>query len=140
MFSCNNSSINSNLESTNSNQLIGTWKLVYAEIREQDSVTIKDTSTSEFIKIINKSHFAFFNQNLENSDDFYGGAGTYILDGNSYVETLNFIENNSFRGHTFSFNIEFKGDTLIQSGLEKIKDANINRYIVEKYIKIKNKR
>ena len=119
-----------------SNKIIGTWKLVYGEIRENDSVKIKDMSNSEFIKIINNSHFAFFNQNSDSSDGFYGGGGTYQLKDSMYVERLEFIALRSIRGHEFSFTIEFDGDTLIQSGLEEVKEENIKRYIVEKYIRI----
>ena len=31
----------------------GSWKLVYADIRENDSIQIKDLSQTDFIKIIN---------------------------------------------------------------------------------------
>jgi len=36
--------------------------MVYAEIIENDSLKLKDLSNTSFIKIINKSHFSFFNQ------------------------------------------------------------------------------
>ncbi|WP_025667323.1 hypothetical protein [Aquimarina megaterium] len=35
------------------------------------------------------------------------------------------------------FTIEIKRDSLIQYSIEEIKEANIKKYIVEKYIKIK---
>ncbi len=54
--------------------LIGTWKMIYAEIKEKDSIQIKDLSTTAFIKIINESHFAFFNQEYNSSEKFYGGG------------------------------------------------------------------
>ncbi len=142
-ISCSPNKPNSVIETspnTINNNIIGTWKLVYGEIREHDSITIKDTSTSEFIKIINETHFAFFNQNLKNSEDYYAGAGTYTLNENDYVEVLSFFKNESFRGHTFAFNLEIKGDTLIQSGIEEIKETNIKRHIIEKYIKIEDQK
>lgn len=92
---------------------------------------------SDFIKIISKDYFAFFNQDHANSDNFYGGGGTYTLEGNTYTETLQYSAVDAVRGHKFPFTIEIKGDTLIQYGLEEIKEANIKRYIVEKYVKIK---
>lgn len=119
-----------------SNKIIGTWKLVYGEIKENDSVKVKDLSNTEFIKIINDSHFAFFNQKIDDDEGFYGGAGTYVLKDSIYIEKLDFIGVKSIRGHEFSFIIEFSGDTLIQYGLEEVKEANIKRYIIEKYIKI----
>jgi len=117
--------------------IVGTWKLVYGEIRENDSLDVKDLSKSDFIKIINDTHFAFFNQNKNNSEGFYGGAGTYELKGTDYIETLDFIETESYRGHRFPFTVEIKGDSLIQFGIEEIKEENIKRHIVEKYIRIK---
>ncbi|WP_194767679.1 hypothetical protein [Tamlana sp. I1] len=114
----------------------GTWKMVYAEIIENDSIKIKDLKNTAFIKIINDSHFAFFNQEINKSDRFYGGGGTYSLVGNDYVETLSFTSVENIRNHKFPFKIQMKGDTLIQTGLEQIKEAGINRIITEKYIKI----
>lgn len=119
------------------NPLQGTWKMVYAETLENDTIKIKDFSNTEFIKIINSNHFAFFNQEIGSTHNFYGGAGTYILDGSSYTETLSYTSVEAIKNHKFSFNVEFKGDTLIQSGIEKIAKAGIDRKITEKYIKIK---
>ncbi len=119
-----------------SNEIIGTWKLIYADIKENDSLTIKDMTKSDFIKIINSTHFAFFNQSLDDADGFYGGAGSYNLVGNQYTETLNFFGEEVYRGQSFQFTVEIKGDTLIQSGLEEVKEANIKRYITEKYYRV----
>ena len=114
----------------------GTWKLIYAEIIENDSIKIKDLKHTEFIKIITDSHFAFFNQNTNNTANFYSGAGTYVLNGTTYQEVLNYTAAEAIKNHKFSFTIQIKGDTLIQSGIEKIEAAGIDRTITEKYIKI----
>ena len=118
------------------NKLIGTWKMIYAEIKENDSIKVKDLSSTNFIKIINDSHFSFFNQEDYNSENFYGGAGTYTLNGENYIETLSYTSIDAIKNHQFPFTIEIKGDTLIQSGLEEVKEAGINREIIEKYLKI----
>ena len=118
------------------NKIIGTWKMVYADIKENDSLQIKDLTKSEFIKIINESHFAFFNQDHADATLFYGGGGTYTLENDSYTEKLQYTSADTVRDHEFPFTIEIKNDTLIQYGLEEIKEANIKRYIVEKYIRI----
>jgi hypothetical protein len=117
--------------------IIGTWQLVYGEVKQDDSVTVNDLSKTEFIKIINETHFAFLNQNKADNEGFYAGAGTYTLTGNDYVEKLDYIRTAEYRGHTFPFTVEFKGDSLIQYGLEEIKEDNIKRYIIEKYIRVK---
>lgn len=116
----------------------GTWKMVYAETIENDSITLKDLSNTTFIKIINKSHFAFFNQENKGNANFYAGAGTYTLEGDKYTETLNFTVVETIKNHQFKFKVKIKGDTLIQSGIEKVTAAGINRQIVEKYIKLNN--
>lgn len=119
------------------NEIMGTWLLVYGETRTGDSIEIKDLSNTKFIKILNKDHFAFFNQ-LEGTDEgFYGGGGTYTLNGKSYVERLDYVGVKELRGEEFSFELEVKGDSLIQSGLEDVPEAGIKRHIVEKYIRIK---
>lgn len=119
------------------NPLEGTWKMTYAEIRENDSVQVKDLSAADFIKIINGSHFAFFNQERGTHENFTAGAGTYTFDGSKYIENLEFINFVDYRGHSFSFDVEIKGDSLIQQGYEKIEGSGIDRYILEKYIRIK---
>jgi len=121
------------------NSIEGSWKLVYADIKENDSIQIKDLSKTDFIKIINGSHFAFFNQERGTSENFMGGAGTYTLTGSDYAETLDFINAPDYRGHVFPFKVEIKGDSLIQQGHEKIEAAGLDRYILEKYIRINTK-
>ncbi|WP_420321696.1 hypothetical protein [Flagellimonas sp.] len=124
-------------EKENSNKsIVGTWKLVYGETRQKDSIQIKDLSKADFIKIINEDHFAFFNQPKKGGEGFYGGGGTYTLDRNNYIEVLDYVAVDEVRGHEFPFTVEIKGDTLIQSGIEDVPEAGIKRHIVEKYIKI----
>ena len=119
-----------------SNNIEGTWKMIYAEMIENDSLKLKDLSNTTFIKIINNNHFSFFNQENDSNENFYGGAGTYTLEGSNYIETLNFTGVEAIKNHVFPFLIEIKGDTLIQSGIEKVEAAGIDRKIIEKYIKI----
>ena len=125
----------SNTDSDKSSKLVGTWKMIYAETIENDSLKIKDLTNTNFIKIFNNSHFSFFNQNKNSVQSFYAGAGTYTLKGTEYVEILNFTSVQAIKNHRFPFTVQFKGDTLIQSGIEEIKEAGIKRNIIEKYIK-----
>ncbi|WP_298513090.1 hypothetical protein [uncultured Kordia sp.] len=111
--------------------------MIAAKTIEGDSIKFKDLTNTTFIKIINKNHFAFFNQENNSNANFYGGAGTYTLEGKQYTETLNFTAVEAIKNHTFSFTVKRKGDTLIQSGIERIEDAGIDRFIIEKYIKLK---
>ena len=126
------------VQAEETNRLEGTWKMYYADIQENDSVQVKDLTSTDFIKIINKSHFAFFNQERDSDENYTAGAGTYTFDGSTYVENLDFINYADYRGHSFSFEVEINGDTLIQQGHEKIEASGIDRYIVEKYVRISN--
>jgi len=141
IISCNkkeNSSTVMDIDSRDpQSKIVGTWQLLYAETKTNDTIEVKDLTNTTFIKILNDDHFAFFNQRDRTSEGFYGGGGRYSLEGNVYKETLNYVAVEEVRGHEFTFNVEFKGDTLIQSGIEDVPDAGIKRFILEKYIKIK---
>lgn len=125
------------VKDTANNSIEGSWKLVYAHIKEKDSLQIKDLGKTDFIKIINQSHFAFFDQGKDGDETFTAGGGSYTFDGENYIETLDFINVASYRGHVFPFKAAIKGDSLIQQGHEKIEEAGLDRYILEKYIRIK---
>ena len=128
--------VNSCKSHTTTNSIEGTWKMIYAETKENDSIEYKDLSNTNFIKILNDSHFAFFNQEHSGNENFYGGAGIYQLTGNDYTETLNYTSVEAIKNHKFSFKVEIKGDTLIQSGLEEVKSIGMKREIIEKYVRI----
>lgn len=138
LFSCKESKTETDkIISNKKNPIEGSWKLVYADITENDSVQVKDLNNNDFIKIINETHFAFFNQDRGTNENYVAGAGTYSFNGEDYIETLNFIPAVAYRNHVFPFKVEIKGDTLIQHGHEKIEEADLDRYILEKYIRIK---
>ena len=134
--SCNHNQSISDKKIVKRQPIEGSWKMIYADIRENDTIQIKDLSNTDFIKIINESHFAFINQVRDTSAGFFAGAGTYSYKEGKYVESLDFIDAMSYRGHQFEFTVQFSGDTLIQKGREHIEEAGIDRYITEKYIRI----
>ncbi len=119
--------------------IIGTWELISATTILGDSTHYKDLSNKRMIKIINKSHFAFLNHDLNKGQDsleaFVAGGGTYKLQGNKYVEFLEYCNYREWEKNRFEFNVELKGDTLIQSGIEKIEELGIDQKIIEVYIK-----
>jgi hypothetical protein len=135
---CNTKTENSKVfDSKNSmtadnNKIAGTWRLVYGEVKENDSLTIRDVTKSEFIKIINETHFAFFSQDRKYASLFYGAGGTYTIENNEYIEKLMYTAWDDYRHETFPFTVEIKNDTLIQYGTEEVKESNIKRYIIEK--------
>ena len=120
--------------------LKGTWKLLTATIIEKGDTTVTDyTKDRSFIKIINDSHFAFLNHTLrKDTTDFSAGGGAYSLKGNNYTERLEYCSAKEWEGHDFPLTVTITGDTLVQSGVEKIEAQGINRINIEKYIRVRN--
>lgn len=137
ILSCRNETRNTKTATvTKVSSIVGTWKLVYAETREKDSIEVRDITTSDFIKIINSTHFAFLSQDKKDASRSYGGGGTYTIDSDNYVEKLEYTSLDAYRNKSFPFKVEIKGDSLIQYGEEEIKEQNIKKYIIEKYTKL----
>src|SRR5688500_19346243 len=73
----------------------GTWKLISGTLVEKGDTTVTDyTKNVSFIKIINGTHFAFLQHDLNKGKDssavYSSGAGTYSLVGNKYSEHLEY--------------------------------------------------
>lgn len=129
--------------SVNNTKLTGTWKLVNATLIEKGDTTRTDyTKNISFIKIINDTHFAFLQHDLDKGKDsskavFVAGGGRYTLNGDTYVEKLEYCSARNWEGNDFTFNVQIVGDTLIQSGTEIVESEGINRINIEKYVKSK---
>ena len=121
----------------------GTWKLISGAIIEKGDTSVTDyTKNSSFIKIINDSHFAFLKHDLKPAKDssggFDAGGGRYSLTDSAYTEHLEYCKEPEWEGHDFTFAISIKNDTLTQSGIEKVPGEGINRYNIERYVRLKN--
>jgi len=124
------------------NPIIGTWQLLTHTETTKGVSTVDDyTKDKKFIKIINDSHFAFLNHTIntpkDSSNNFDAGGGAYTLAGDKYTEHLDYYKDKNWEGKSFDFTISFSGDTLVQKGLEKVDKENINRIIIEKYLRVK---
>ncbi|WDF58635.1 hypothetical protein PQ462_18135 [Flavobacterium sp. KACC 22758] len=122
------------------NPIEGTWRLISAETTEKDSTFSTFNSKTKMIKIINETHFAFFNHDLNNGKDstnavFFGGGGKYTLKDSTYTENLEFFNNRQWENNKFEFTVKVKNDTLIQKGIEKIEKLGVDRIITEKYVR-----
>ena len=123
------------------NSIEGTWKLISGTLIENGDTTVtnylKDVS---FIKILNKSHFAFLQHDLNKGQDsdavFVAGGGRYSLINDSYTEHLEYCSARNWEGNDFNFKISIKGDTLIQTGVEKVDNLGVNRLNIEKYVRL----
>lgn len=123
--------------------VVGTWRLV-----KEMSVTGPDTvitrhhgDVQETLKMINPTHFTFLRHDLQHGKDsvktFVAGGGRYALQGNQYTEHLDFCNYREWEGHTFTFELTIKGDTLVQLGREKAETLGVDRIIEETYVKVR---
>jgi len=123
--------------------IMGTWQLISGTTIEKGDTAVTDyTQKLSFIKIINDTHFAFLKHDLNKGKDtatasFGSGGGSYTLTDSSYTEHLEYCNDRQWEGNDFTFTITIKNDTLIQSGIEKVEGAGINRLNIEKYVRMK---
>jgi hypothetical protein len=126
-----------------SKSIAGTWKLITGTLIEKgDTIVTDDTKNISFVKILNNTHFAFLQHDLNKGKDsaaiFVAGGGSYSLSDSIYKEHLEYCSAREWEGNDFTFTIHMKGDTLIQSGIEKVDSIGVNRVNIEKYIRIEN--
>lgn len=117
----------------------GTWELIDVTNKVAGQTLNTFVPGRRMIKIITPSHFSFVNHDLNKGQDstafFAAGAGLYSIEGTSYTEQLEYCTARDWEGHVFSFEVEIKGDTLIQQGIEKSEELGVDRYIIETYIR-----
>lgn len=124
------------------NPLIGTWKLISGTtIEKGDTTTTYYDKNLSFIKIINRSHFAFLNHDVNKGKDsataaYSSGGGRYTLQDSTYTEHLEYCSDRQWEGNDFTFTVKIKNDTLTQTGIEKVESAGVDRLNIEKYVKL----
>ena len=104
-----------------------TWQLISGKtIRGKDTISADYTDGQEVIKIINDSHFTFIRHDTNKGQDstivFIAGGGSYTLDGDDYVEVLEYCNIRHVEGDTIPFKITLQNDTLVQ--IESSTDEN----------------
>lgn len=124
-------------------QLTGTWRLISGALVEKGDTTVTDyTGDIEMIKIINDTHFAFLNHNVNRDKDslatqFSAGGGRYQLNGDQYTEHLDYYTDPQWEGNDFIFTVTIQNDTLTQRGVEKVEGTSIDSLNIEKYVRVK---
>ena len=91
-------------------QLDGTWELVSGQQLPKGA---RD------IKIISGGHFIFVAYDTEKGKPLYTGGGTYILNGSSYSEHIDFASDEistGLVGKDQPFTVKVDGDTFTQTG------------------------
>ena len=131
-----------NTQTTATLRLNGTRRLISGTTITKGVSTVTDyTKDSRFIKIINDDHFAFLKHDLnspkDSSNHFDAGGGAYTLTGNQYTEHLDYYSDRKWEGKPFQFTVTISNDTLIQRGMEKVENENIDREIIERYVREK---
>ena len=123
--------------------IIGTWQLLTVlTIEGEDSVLTEYTKGVKGIKMLNDTHFAFFqhdlNQGKESDSLYVSGGGTYTYKDGIYTENLEYCNFRVYENNSFEFEVAVIGDTLIQRGEEEVAEAGINKYIFETYVRVDN--
>lgn len=139
-------SCNSNIKNEESKasklSIQGTWRLISGTtIEKNDTVVTSYLNGKSFIKIINKTHFAFVGHDLNKGRDsasfFSSGGGTYQLNDSAYTEHLQYCNAREWEGNDFYFTVKISPDTLVQQGVEKIDSIGVNRINIERYVRLK---
>jgi hypothetical protein len=99
-----------NASEAKKSQLDGTWELVSGQPLPKGA---RD------IKIISGGHFIFVAYDTEKGKPLYTGGGTYILNGSSYTEHIDFASDQisaGLVGKDQPFTVKVNGDTFTQTG------------------------
>src|SRR5215218_10750968 len=83
--------------------IMGTWQLLSGTLIEKGDTTVTDyTKNISFIKIINDTHFAFLQHDLNKGKDsavFVAGGGQYSLKDSLYTEHLQYCSAREWEGN-----------------------------------------
>lgn len=120
----------------------GAWQLISGTLIEKGDTVITDYRKKlSFIKIINDTHFAFLQHDLNKGkgadSSFSSGGGSYTLKDSLYTEHLEYCSARNWEGNDFTFTVTIQNDTLVQRGMEKIEGSGVNRLNIEKYFRVK---
>ena len=123
--------------------MIGTWQLLTVlTIEGEDTVMTSYTEGVKGIKMLNETHFAFsqhdLNQGKESDSLYVSGGGTYTYKDGIYTENLEYCNFRFYENNTFEFEVVVTGDTLLQRGEEEVPEAGISKYIIESYVRVDN--
>jgi hypothetical protein len=142
LLSCEPPKENNKIQPKAQVPIVGTWKLVKGIVMDKKDTVVTDyTKAVSFIKIINNSHFAFLQHDLEKGKgktaSFAAGGGSYSLTDSVYKERLEYCSDRAWEANDFSFVVTVSNDTLVQKGVEKIEKEGIDRVNIEKYVRVK---
>jgi hypothetical protein len=100
-----------------SSQLIGTWKFVSGKYTYPDRVNQVDATKSNAIKIFTPTHFSVISMSPDGKEFRRANAGRLVVKGSKCVEYIDYSSGSEYLGKSYSFDIRFEGDKLIQTGM-----------------------
>ncbi len=116
--------------------LEGAWRLVYAEWQGLD-LSFPEQVTGSSIKFWSKDHFAYASQlQLDDVAIHYLGAGTYTLEGNRYIEHIEYHRSEDILGSKIYILLEIDGDTITQRFPANENWELTEYHQVQKYVRI----
>ncbi|KQS27022.1 lipocalin family protein [Dyadobacter sp. Leaf189] len=120
--------------------LAGTWQLQSSQIIEKgDTINTFPVKDQEMIKSFTETHFTFMKHDTRQGKGdtavFDAGAGVYTLKGDDYTEKLQYCSAREWENHDFHFKLRVNGDTIVQTGVEKIDSLGVDREIREVYVR-----
>jgi hypothetical protein len=98
------------------NKVEGTWELVSAKWLSADTVEFPTSEYDREVKMFGKTYVLFIRQDTTNEDLFFAGGGTYKLEGNKYIETIDFTSWGGGVGSISTYNCEFRDSMMITTG------------------------
>ena len=105
--------------------LVGTWQLESYK-GEGDSLRSEYPDFVRYVKLITPTHFVWVHYTSEGDQVLAEGGGTYVYDGNTYTETLNFVypSGSGQVGTVLPFSCTIDGDTWYHKGHIIIQEEN----------------
>jgi hypothetical protein len=95
--------------------IVGTWKLVSFKYGNQETKSIPDSI--QRIKLITPTHFTWVQYISRDNLVKSTAGGTYVLDGENYIENIDFgLGMNYYLGTQSAFKIRIEGDKMYLSG------------------------
>lgn len=100
--------------SVNHSSILGTWQMVSFNYGKGEKKASEDTRA---IKLITPTHFIWVHYTTNNNTIYDSAGGTYTLDGDNYIENVEFGAKPMmpWLGKS-TFKIKIKGDQMFQSG------------------------
>lgn len=114
------------------NPLKGTWQYVSGEYATPDGIVKAEAPSVTSTKIISDSHFSYIT--LHAGKFSYAGGGTYKIEGEKFIETVEYGNLENYIGRTMAFTYKVEGNlwyhTLYENG--KFVESEIWKKVITK--------